>query len=176
MMFKKSILSALLAGAVVFIAGCGQKLPDGMPKLYTTKVVVTYDDGTVIPGATVLLAPVDKSATEDWSSGGTTGEDGSIELFTRGQYQGVPAGAYKATVRKVAVENTEPNKDELDPETYKRAVQKFKSTPGPEPFVEYLLTDAVYNDPVNSPLEITVEAKNGNKFELKVGEPVKDVL
>lgn len=175
-MLKRSILSAMLVFTVIFIVGCGQKLPKGMPKLYTTKVVVTYDDGTVIPGATVLLTPVDKSTTEDWSSGGTTGEDGSIELYTRGQYKGVPAGSYKATVRKVAVEDKEPDQDKLDSETYEQAMQKFQNFKGASPFVEYLMTDPIYNDPASSPLEVTVEAKNGNVLELKVGESVISVL
>lgn len=172
-MLKKSMVTLFLITAVVVIAGCGQKLPEGMPKLFTAKVVVTYDDGTPVQGASVLLSPVDKATTEDWSSGGTTGADGSIELYTRGQYAGVPAGAYKATVRKIITENTEPIKDELDPESYKIAMKQFKQPSGPDPMVNYHVIDPIYGSPTDSPLDVTVEAKNGNKFELKVGEAIK---
>lgn len=171
-MFKKSILSALLVGAVVFIAGCGPELPEGMPKLYSAKAIVSYDDGTTIPEATVLLIPKDKAENKDWGSGGTTGTDGSIELFTRGQYQGVPAGEYKVTVKKPLLVSGEPDAKELDAETYKLAMKSYKNCTSPEPYVSYNEVDPKYNNFETTPVEVKVEEKNGNVLEIKVGEKV----
>ena len=173
-MLNKTFLGLLAVSAVLFVSGCGQKLPDGMPKLFSTKVVVKYADGTGVPGATVLLIPND-SSVKDWSSGGTTGEDGSIDLFTRGQYKGVPAGSYKVTVKKLATENTEPVEAELDAESYKKALQQYNNPSGPDPMVNYALIDPTFANPESTTLELTVEAKNGNVLDVNVGDKIKVV-
>ena len=172
-MLKKRLLAVLTVSMLLLVSGCGPKLPDGMPKLYPAKVTVLYDDGTPVAGATISLIPVDAATNADWASGGTTGEDGSIELFTRGQYQGVPASQYKVTVKKGVPESGEPKREELDAESYKLAVERYKNCSSPEPYVTYNLVDPAYGTAENTTLEMTVEAKGNNKFELKVGAPCK---
>jgi hypothetical protein len=88
---------------VLFAAGCGQKMPDGMPPLYPCKITVLRD-GQPLSATEVKIYPVEKPA-KDWSTAGITGQNGIIDMYTNGNYRGVPAGKYKVVVVKETVED-----------------------------------------------------------------------
>lgn len=173
-MLKRSILSVLFVGAVVFIAGCGEERPAGMPKIYPATMTVTYDDGTPADGATVLLiAPKDSPAT-GWTCGGTTGPDGTVELRTHGRFLGAPEGTFKVTVMRAIGETGDPDPSTMTDEEYQKAMERFKASLTQT--VNYNMIEAEYGAADKTPLEITVEPKKGQKFTLTVGEPIKDAI
>jgi hypothetical protein len=83
------------------MTGCSEKKPDGLPLLQKVTLVV-QQDGKPLAGASVSLAPEDKSIT--WSVGGVSNDKGEVTVRTHGQYQGAPLGKYTVIVTKL--ENT----------------------------------------------------------------------
>lgn len=90
------LFSALLA--VSFFTGCGEKLPDGIPKLYPTWITVTQE-GEPIGEALVQLIPED-DALMQWGPSGITDASGVAKMKTNAKYDGAPLGKYKVTVIK----------------------------------------------------------------------------
>ena len=83
---------------LVFLFGCGPKLPDGMPKLYSPIKITVTQEGQPLVGATVTLRSTDPSAGT-WTIGGLTDANGGFELYTHG-YRGAPLGTFKVVVYK----------------------------------------------------------------------------
>ena len=89
----------LLLLATSLMTGCGERLPDGMPRLYPASITVTQE-GTPLAEAVVQLVSEDP-ANASWGAGGTTNESGIAVLRTNGKYNGAPLGTYKVTVSKM---------------------------------------------------------------------------
>ena len=102
-MSKSGLL--LFAGtciACLFVAGCGEKLPPDIPKLYPANVTITLD-GAPLKKATVTLSPVNSSSGQsNLPVVGVTDDLGVAVLKTNGRYHGSPAGKYKVCVSKNA--------------------------------------------------------------------------
>jgi hypothetical protein len=147
-MFARNCFSLIaLLGILVFIVGCGQKLPADMPKLCPTQIEVTTTDGSKLERASVGLHPMGAS-TE--ASGGTTNAKGIAEIFTRGQFSGVPAGKYKVTVTWVV--------NIADPTSQPKIVGGL---------------EAEYANSGSTPLEVeVVEGKNKFSVEVKKLDPL----
>lgn len=146
---------------IVLSSGCGPKRPDGMPPLYPLTLQVTQK-GEPLAEASVSLFSADGSST--WSSGGLTGEDGNLVVFTHGKYSGVPAGKYKVTVDCVASDNPAPKSltmEELD--AHNRKYPSYRIVPIP------------YTERSSTPLEIEV-ARKSNKMTVDIPEKVKSAL
>ncbi|MDR0705339.1 MAG: hypothetical protein LBF88_10175 [Planctomycetaceae bacterium] len=105
-MLHKIIVSIILL--VCFsIAGCKQRLPEGMPPLYPCTITL-IQDGKPLDLASVSFYASD---TENfWALAGTSNDQGVIEMTTNGPYKGVPAGVYKITVEKVKSEDIDVNR------------------------------------------------------------------
>jgi hypothetical protein len=84
--------------AVLFVSGCGEPRPAGMPKLYPASIIVTFE-GEPFDGATVQLMPED-AAIARWGPIGQTNSSGVAVLRTDGKYNGAPLGNYKILVSK----------------------------------------------------------------------------
>ncbi|MDR2642563.1 MAG: hypothetical protein LBC74_07195 [Planctomycetaceae bacterium] len=97
----------ILLSALLVFAGCGQNMPDGMPKLYPCQITVTRD-GQPFAMASVKLYPVEPQKKE-WSTTGLTGTNGVVDLRTNANYRGIPAGKYKIIVVKEDVEDIDKN-------------------------------------------------------------------
>jgi len=82
------------------MTGCGQKRPEGLPKLVSCVLTFQYEDGTPVDNATVSLAPEDADLRQ-WSIAGATDASGVATITTNGDFAGAPAGKYKVVVRKV---------------------------------------------------------------------------
>ncbi|MDR1269130.1 MAG: hypothetical protein LBK82_06370 [Planctomycetaceae bacterium] len=91
----------LFLGIVCFF-GCGQKLPDGMPKLYPVTITIVQEN-TPLEGAIVQLIPEDSSLST-WGPMGITNASGVTELQTNGKYKGSPLGQFKVLVTKKEIE------------------------------------------------------------------------
>ncbi|MDO5580243.1 MAG: carboxypeptidase-like regulatory domain-containing protein [Planctomycetia bacterium] len=130
-MTKSALLFLLSVFILVYIGGCGEKLPEGLPKLVPVKITV-IQDGNPLEGAVVSIVPVGDAGK--WSFGGTSGADGSFNVLTHGKYPGMPQGKYKATVTKTI--EIRPQLNESDPPPlYALVVDKKFGSKDKTPFV-----------------------------------------
>ena len=165
-MFARTSFSLVaLLGILVFIAGCGQKLPADLPKLYPTRVEVTAD-GQKLERAVVGLHLV---GTTEPLSGGMTNAGGIAEIVTRGLYSGAPAGKYKVTVTWTVqldgpTASQPPPTDPVELESYNDRVMREKRTFG--------ALETQFRDPQTTPFEVeVVEGKNSFQLEVKKLDP-----
>jgi len=159
--------SILLLLASIFMAGCGEKRPGGMPKLYPVSIIV-MQEGTPLEGALVQLVSEDR-ANVMWGPGGTSNASGVAVLHTNGTYKGVPLGKYKVTVEK-RVKESHPN-----PEL---------ATGGPRTpeFAKYLeisrnlktysYVEPQYGSVANTPLFVEITAKE-KTYTIDAGKQIK---
>ncbi|MDR3181828.1 MAG: hypothetical protein LBT89_02740 [Planctomycetaceae bacterium] len=93
-----TLLSLLLA------SGCGEKLPDGMPKPYPVTIAI-MQDGKPLEDASVTLMP--KEALPNgyrWNAVGRTDSWGNAATRTQGKYHGAVPGEYQVMISKVVFE------------------------------------------------------------------------
>jgi len=151
------ITCAFLGVLLLFAtSGCGEKYPEGMPKL--VKVSLTFtQEGQPLQGATVSLFSEDPNF--QWAVGGSTDNSGVAVLKTHGSYAGAPEGRFKICVRKYVREG------EL----------QTMANPGAPPPMDYNFVDAQYANKNDTPLSI--EIKSGAKYEpFDLGPAVKELL
>ena len=147
----------LLCSLIFCCTSCFKKLPEGMPDLYSSSVVLTQE-GAPLEGATIIAVPLEGS--KNWSVAGTTDANGLAVLSTNGKYKGAPAGNYVLLITKNTVETQElPSKPG-------QTEKLFGSTKF------YSQVESVYADKEKSPAKITVEKKK-NEFKLDAGKKVK---
>jgi len=96
-MFAKQFLPLCLVSSLVLFSGCGQRLPDGMPKLYPVTISV-IQEGNPLADCSVSLRYADPSLGT-WAIGGRTDDSGNAKLFTNG-YPGAPEGTFKVVLVK----------------------------------------------------------------------------
>jgi hypothetical protein len=140
---------------LAFLSGCGEKLPDGMPKLYPLTITV-MQDGNPLADAEVSLFSAEGEST--WSIGGTTGKQGRVAPFTHGRYSGVPAGKYKVCIFKV---ETVSNRKDGEQDDKRRVIPD-----------EYDVVDTKLKNPAMTTL--TLEVKQGkNDITLDTGKAIR---
>lgn len=137
-------LSVLL---VLFICGCGQKLPEGLPKLKPCSVTLVQE-GKPLANATVDLL-LEEGETK-WNISGMSDEQGKVIFMTHALYKGVPEGKYKVIVTK--------------------RENGTKDAKGYLPI--YSIVEKKFTDPASTPLKIEVNNKGG-EATLDLGKPVK---
>ncbi len=84
---------------VVASSGCnkGPAKPDDLPELTACTITVNYK-GAPVEEANVLLSP---TSGNKFSAIGTTDASGKAVMKTDGKYEGVVAGEYRVTVKKM---------------------------------------------------------------------------
>ena len=162
-MKKTAIIFSLFAvAALALTTGCGQKLPDGMPKLYPTNVTITVD-GNPVEAAMVTAFPADPAF--NWPIGGSTDAAGNVTLVTAGQYPGAPAGELTICVMKTrnvygpTYDTPKPTDSRESSLAWDRAVEKERT--------EFRMVGVEYNSKETSPLKMTIQkGKNTEKFDI----------
>ena len=144
--FAAFVLAALFAG-------CFQKLPPDLPKLYPCEVQVLMK-GEPLADAFVGFAPDEGK----WSAMGTTDEKGTTMLKTNFQYEGVPQGSYKIIITKIIEKTTRIDASHADPD-----VEGSGRT-----VMEVSLLDDCFKTEKETPLSFTVEAKKKNAVVFEV--------
>ena len=137
--------SAFALAALASAVGCGQKLPDGMPKLNPTTITV-IQDGKPLEGAMVSLKPVD------------------------GQDKGAPTGKFKVAVAKTVGEGTPPPPSPIDAESA-RIYQEYVDSGAT--YEEFFVVAEEYRLVGTTPLEVEV-VEGTNDLKVDVGEAVRD--
>ena len=157
----KKILIAIVACICAVSLGCGGvEKPKDLPTLYPTTIQIVYDDGTPVDGATIALRLPKPTGGRVWNLTGMTDATGSLVLKTDGQWDGAPAGSYQVMVTKEVADI-----DQGGGEPGASAVVKCSTR----------FVDQKYNDPTTSGLTVEIkESKEGNVFELKVGEKIEE--
>ncbi|MDR0869983.1 MAG: DUF4198 domain-containing protein [Planctomycetaceae bacterium] len=133
---------------LVLLSGCGEKHPDGFPKLYPVSVLVTQDGKPLADAAVTLRYPDD---TGIWAIGGSSDADGKAQLRTNG-YPGAPLGKFKVVVMK---ENADGMKEweQASANNDQNAAAKLKAK-----IHVYSLVKPEFNRPNTTPLEVEVQA------------------
>jgi len=149
-----------LSGILIFFVGCGSNLPDDLPKLYPAQIEITAGDEK-IAGAIVTLSLIGGGGE---SVGGGTDADGIAKLYTRGLYDGAPAGKYKVCVNWVVMDAGAAGQKPVptDPDELKRYNEQIEregvGRSGLEPG---------YGDRKNTPLEVEI-VKGNNSLSIEV--------
>lgn len=147
---------------LVCLPGCGEKLPDGMPRLHKTSLVVTLD-GRPEEGVMISLYNEDGSLPQ-WSLSGRTDSQGVAMLKAYGRYDGVPAGRYRVVCSK-SIRKGEP---EFPGAMTEEELQAYEQRINSLPVME--LVPEIYSSVKTTPLELTVSGKKGRfSFDLATG-------
>ncbi|MBQ1278652.1 MAG: carboxypeptidase regulatory-like domain-containing protein [Thermoguttaceae bacterium] len=167
---KRTFLGCAFAlAALASAVGCGQKLPDGMPKLNPTTIKV-IQDGQPLADAMITLQSADGSSK--WSSGGTTDATGVATIVTHGQYKGAPTGKYKVAVSKTVGEGTPPPPKPYDAES-ERVYNEYIASGAT--YTEFFVVDPQFRLVDTTPLELEV-VDGKNDLEVNVGEAVHEEI
>ena len=165
-------LPAFFGTLLLFVAGCGEKLPPDLPKLYPT-VVSVIQGGEPLEGANVNLLPKDPNSR--WAASGVSNSAGKVDFFTEGKYRGAPEGEYQVTVSKVFAEPSKYDGQEkpsdLDYPTWHKMLQEENAKRA-----GYRLVDPKYGDRRTSPLELTVGPQQPKDQQIDVGAVYKEEL
>ena len=157
----KFLLLPCLAASFLYLSGCGEKLPPGMPKLYRTTITITQD-GNPLEGAHVIVVN-DDFASQPWSAGGVTSSSGSIDLKTEGKYPGVPAGTYRVTVRKTegppGVELPKNLSTDEEIQEYDRIIKQIQEN-------SFDVVDEKFMELQNTPLKLEVNGVTNQTFDV----------
>jgi hypothetical protein len=165
-MKRITILVFLFLG-IMYVCGCGQKLPDGIPKLYPVTITIVQEN-TRLEGAIVQLIPEDPSLS-NWGPMGITNASGVTELQTNGKYKGSPLGQFKVLVTKKEIEPHPHlewgNLPDGDPKfiQYRNEAMKLKVLDYVEP--QFGLINA-------TPLSVNITSSGPNNFQLDVGKKI----
>ena len=161
-MSTKQISPLCLIISLVLLAGCGPKMPDGMPKLYPVTITVTQENKP-LADALVSLRSVDPAATGTWTVGGRTDTNGSVELYTDG-FRGAPLGKFKVVLIKQETEGMEALSEAQESGGNIANAQKGVKI--------WSVVKEEYNSQSQTPLEVEITA--GTKtLELDAGPAVK---
>jgi len=147
---------------IPFFCGCGEKLPDGMEKLYPTKLVITQK-GKPLVGASVRLISSASDTSNQWTVGALTDEQGVATIRTHGSYDGAPAGKYKVCVTKTVDENPP-----LDPSSSEDGIraraERAKKI--------FSIVPKEYKSELSTPFEVEIKGKTHQAFDIP--EEVKE--
>lgn len=154
-----SAMILLLGSCVVLTSlGCsgGPKKPADMPELTPCTITVTYK-GEPVEGASVLLSP----QSGKYSAAGTTDASGNAVMKTDGNYEGVVAGEFLATVTKL---------EKLD----------YVAPPEPEDFTKHMeWEEELKKQPVPKnllPEKYASFGSSGLKVTVSAGSPAQETL
>lgn len=141
----------------LFLSGCGEKLPKGMPKPVPCEIVVTQE-GKPLAEAIIGLSPADDAK---WDAVGKTDAAGKAVVFTMDKYQGAVPGKYKVTVTKTEIDA--PKSQGLSSD---ETIGKNTSLGG------YDLVEGKYGNVMTTPLEIEV-VKGTVEYPVDAGKVVR---
>ena len=125
----------------IFLSGCGEATPPGMPQLFPVSITITMD-GNPLEGALVSCVPEDGS---QWFAGGITDAAGKVALQTKGRYNGIAVGTFKVAVIK----------NMLSPDSTESETKQLR------------IVDKRFNETSTSPLSLVVD-KTTKSAELQV--------
>ncbi|MDO4586224.1 MAG: carboxypeptidase-like regulatory domain-containing protein [Planctomycetia bacterium] len=168
-MSRLSILLSVIFIIPFLFVSCGKPKPDGLPRLYPTRLTVTQD-GVPLPGALITLKPNDSSLS--FSCGGMTNENGVVEIQTHGQYAGVPEGKYKVIANKSETIKSGPW-DEMPKDNESAALTWYHENQDKLKEEHFYVIDAKYRNPQTTDLEITVTSA-GLETTVELGPAVHD--
>ena len=152
------------------MTGCsGQKLPNGMPKLYPCQLTITMD-GSSLSEASVSLIPAEGN-NNTYTAGGTTDQNGNVTIMVNGQFIGAPLGKYHVLVVKTLVQykpGFEPENIKITPSGDESQDRKTRLYAAQDYATNVDLVAPVFGSVKTTPLIVEIVAgKNAFKQEVK---------
>jgi hypothetical protein len=157
-----------LFAALLICSGCGKPLPPDLPKLYPVSMTITQEDK---PLAEAVVFMINDDPASKWTAGGITNQSGTVKLRTNGQFNGVPLGKYKITVRKTeSPDRTLLNEisESEQPQEYARINKQIEEK-------TFELVEEQFSDFQTSPLSVEI-TPDKSTFKIDVGKPVQRKL
>ena len=160
----RRIFPFLIAVWICAFSGCGEKRPDGMPKLYPT-VLLVKEGGTPLPDVFVTFYNEDGSLPR-WNIGGVTDANGILKLNTYGKYSGVPEGKFKVVLSKLGEVPPAPEFGAYESaDKYQEAVTQYERSLRDNPPKQLIPEE--YTAVTSTPLIAEVPGKKTIEFDLK---------
>ena len=151
----KPMISLLLIGMMIFIAGCnGPQKPADLPKLYPCKITV-IQDGKPLEGAMVFVRPPDGYLR--FVIGGKTDAKGVAAIQLDGQWDGIPEGEFFVSISKIVRPPDLETPDENTPLNERRRMQDQATKLTKE------TVDPKYSDLAKTQLRLKVDKKAVNE-------------
>ena len=165
-MKKTAIIFSLFAvAALALTAGCGQKLPDGMPKLYPTSITITID-GKPMEEINVNLYPKTAGTLAGLAIFGRTDANGVAKIQTNGLYDGCPEGEFAVCASKTRTVHG-PTMSNYDGSPLEEAAARAFAEKVENEREEFLVVGADYNAKETTPLTMSVaKGKNAQTFDI----------
>jgi hypothetical protein len=177
-MLKKIFVLVLIFLGICHWGGCTKhSLPDDLPKLIPTTIIVTQE-GKPFDNALVSLLPID--ANTKWSAVGRANIDGKAQMSTNGMYDGVVAGKYKVVILKEETEKLpDPYEGAPDAKTdmdkyqewYMKNESKIAAMQRRQAKV-FTFVERQYTSAETTPLELEI-TDNVHKYNIDAGKTVK---
>ena len=155
----------LISGVILLVSnGCGPKMPEGVPPLHPTKVIV-LNGGSPVDKANVFFVK-QSGDTGSWSVGNSTDSTGVATIqTTQGEWKGVgaPEGEYKVYITKMPDVQEDPLPPGSDSDALEKAqnayLKKLAAAPKivPEKLTSTKTTPLTISVKPGSTTELTVE-------------------
>lgn len=163
---KEKIISFSIVFTCLFLFGCGQPKPDGLPKLVDVTLKFTQNEMPLVEASVSLYGTEDSAG---FRIGGTTDKNGTVVLHTHGKYKGAPKGKYKIRIMKTETDPA-PSMPKAGTPEFSAYIQQLKKNPPKT----YTLVEKQYTDLKTTPLEIEITGRMSSKYD--VGNVVREVL
>lgn len=160
-----SWMPIFLGVAFIFTIGC-----DGSDNVvvYPVKGTITYDGKPMVGGGSISFVPL--VSQEGKNAGGIINPDGTFEMTTYADGDGSMVGKFRVLVMQTVVDEPE-NLGDSDTTGKDLSFEPIETVAGE------LQIPIIYADPANSPVTVTIEAKELNELKIELssqaaGEPV----
>jgi len=142
--------------ATLLLAGCGGSTD---VEVYHTSGVVTFDGKPMSGGGSISLVPTTSQAGK--ASGGIINPDGTFVLSTYGDGDGAMAGTFRVMIAQTTTAEPDFGGDSDAPGA-------AANTEGTSTVDKADVIPLIYADPVNSPVTVTIEAKDKNELKIEL--------
>lgn len=136
------------------VAGCGQS--DNV-EVFPVRGVVRFEGKPMSGGGSISFIP--SVAQKGKNAGGMIEADGSFVMTTYVEGDGAMVGTFRVVINQTTSQEPDFGGDSDNPEAAKKA--SAVKTVGPADLIP-----TIYADPANSPIMVTIEAKDKNELTI----------
>jgi hypothetical protein len=152
--------SFLICLAFFLLAGCGGSTD---VLVFPTSGIVNYEGKPMSGGGSISLVPTSSQAGK--AAGGIINPDGTFVMSTYGDGDGAMAGTFRVMIAQTTTAEPDFGGDSDAP----GAAAKAEGTSTVD---KADIIPLIYADPINSPITVTIEAKDKNELKIELNRSV----